>query len=200
MKLGTENRNKTIMAGVAGVFALFALFYLYEQFFGGPSTPAPQTAAVATPAPARPSSGGAAKSGAASSSKLDPTLHMQAMLVSESLEYSGTGRNIFSAQSAPPPVAIPQAKAPARPSAQAQAQLVSHGPPPPPPIDLKLFGIETAQDGQRQGCFLHGEDVFCVAPGGELLHRYKVLSIDAKSAQVEDTLNSNKQTLPLLLN
>ena len=200
MKLGTENRNKTIMAGVVGVFALFALFYLYEQFFGGPSSPAPQPAAVAAPASSPRVSGTGAKSGTVSSSKLDPTLHMQGRLVSESLEYSGTGRNIFSAQSAPAPVAIPQAKAPARPLAEAQAQLVSHGPPPPPPIDLKLFGIETAQDGRRQGCFLHDEDVFCVAPGGEVLHRYKVLSIDAKSAQVEDTMNSNKQTLPLLIN
>jgi hypothetical protein len=31
------------------------------------------------------------------SAALDPTLHMEAMLVTESVEYSGSGRNIFSA-------------------------------------------------------------------------------------------------------
>jgi hypothetical protein len=83
------------------------------------------------------------------SAALDPTLHMEAMLVSESVEYAGSGRNIFSPNSAPPPVKIQQPIAPARNQATnlPPPPVVAQGPPPPPPIDLKFFGIETSADG-----------------------------------------------------
>ncbi len=122
------------------------------------------------------------------------------MLVTESLVYSGNGRNIFSGQSEA--VAMPKPVAPARPTEVAHAPLYTGpvGPPPPPPIDLKFFGIATAGSGSRQAFLLRGEDVFLASPGDIVQRRYKILSIAATSMVVEDLVNSNRQTLPLLVN
>ena len=99
MKTGADNRKQLILAAVLGVLALGACVYVYEELFAGSSTsPAPQTVVVSAPAA---SSGPAAKKVGTTSASLDPTLHMDAMLASEAVEYSGTGRNIFSPNSAP---------------------------------------------------------------------------------------------------
>ena len=143
-------------------------------------------------------SGNAAKSLGTTSAQLDPTLRMEAMLVTESLVYSGTGRNIFSASSAaggdsetdccraaearclPPPPPPPQ------------------GPPPPPPIDLKFFGTATRPGGKRQAFLLHGDDVYLASDGDIVQRQYRVISVAANSILVEDMANNNRQTLPLL--
>jgi hypothetical protein len=212
MKTGTDNRKDMILWGVLGVFALGSCIYIYEEIFAGSSS-AP-VASTAVSAPASPSvrtteagtaTGKAAKALGTTSAALDPTLHMDSMLVSESVDYSGTGRNIFSPNSAPP-VVIPQPKAPARP--QSTAPLVAPvpcppncpPPPPPPPIDLKFFGVETASDGARKALLLQGENVFVASAGEIVMRRYRVIAVDAKSIQVEDMQNNNKQTLPLLVN
>jgi hypothetical protein len=129
--------------------------------------------------------------------QLDPTLHMESMDVTESLAYTGTGRNIFSPNSAPP-VALPKPLASARPVGPvATPGRGPVGPPPPPPIDLKFFGTETAANGSRQAFLLHGEDVY-VASNGEIVgRRYKVISIGTNSVEVEDMPNNNRQMLPL---
>lgn len=203
MNLGTGNRRQTITAVTLGVFALGACFYIYEELFAtGGSSPNPTPAAQV--ASARPASNGGPQHAArpiVTSATLDPTLHMQAMLVSESVAYSGAGRNIFSAQSAPPPVPIPAPVAPARPAPPPiPCPPNCPSPPPPPPIDLKYFGVETGPNGARQACLLHGDAVFIASPGDVVLRRYKVVSIDAKSIQVQDMQNNNTQTLPLLSN
>src|ERR1019366_10535232 len=74
-------------------------------------------------------------------------------------------------------------------------------PPPPPPIDLKFFGIETSlSTGAKQAFLLHDDTVYTASAGDVVLRRYRVISIEAKSIQVEDMQNNNKQTLPLLTN
>jgi hypothetical protein len=219
MKLGTGNRRQSLMAGVLGVFALGACIYLYEELFAD-STPSPDASAPVAAAPTPAASAGnpvptgnttpanAAKPLGTTSAALDPTLHMDAMLVTESVEYSGNGRNIFSANSAPL-VAIPNPLTAARPNA-AQATVVvpcppncppPPPPPPPPPIDLKFFGIvEATANGARQAFLLHQDSVFLASPGDVVLRRYRVVSIEAKSIRVEDMQNNNTQTLPLLTN
>jgi hypothetical protein len=126
---------------------------------------------------------------------------MGAILVAESLKYSGTGRNIFSdspvAALAPiiKPITSVRNSAPAVP-----VYTPPPGPPPPPPIDLKFFGTATKADGSRQAFLLHGDDVFLAAPGTIVQRRYKVGTISASSVEVEDLTNNNKQTLPLQKN
>ncbi len=142
-------------------------------------------------------SGNVAKSLGTTSAQLDPTLRMDAMLVTESLVYSGTGRNIFSASSVP--VDIPKPIVSARPKVEPPP--VPQGPPPPPPpppIDLKFFGTTSGADGKRRAFLLHGDDVFLASDGEIVQRKYKVISIGANSILVEDMANNNRQTLPLL--
>src|SRR5665213_1745960 len=114
MKTGAEDKKKLrILVGV-GVLALGAIVYMYTQL-STPDVTRPVTTTVTVPVARRvqPKVGEAKNVGTAAT-HLDPTLHMKAMLVTESLVYSGSGRNIFSANSAPA-VIIPKAIASARP-------------------------------------------------------------------------------------
>ena len=205
MNLGTGNKRQTIMAGVLGVLALGAIFYIYEEVFaGGSSTPAPTPVVATAPAMPTSASDSAAKPAAMTSATLDPTLHMEAMRVSELLEYSGSGRNIFSMASAPV-IVIPKPMSQARSNVPPPPPPVPCPPncplpPPPPPIDLKFFGVKTAGDGSRVACLLHDDNVYLASAGDVVLRRYKVVSVEAKSIRVEDLQNSNTQTLPLLAN
>ena len=159
------------------------------------SVPSTKTAVIAVP-PGN-VAGAAAKNLGTTSAQLDPTLRMEAMLVTESLVYSGSGRNIFSANSAPVDIPKPIANVRTKPLPPPPPPLPV-GPPPPPPIDLKFFGTATAPDGTRRAFLLHGEDVFLASGGDIVQRRYKVISIGANSIVVEDMANNNRQTLPLL--
>ena len=203
MRLGKEDKKKLILAGVLGFFALFAIYYLYDTLFGGTtSTAPPPPVIVSAPAPG----GKAAEKIATTSGQLDPTLHMEAMQVTESLVYSGSGRNIFAAgpPPAPPVQKVVAPIAPPRPN----LPVIAQGPPPPPPtcppvcapINLKFFGTSTSASGVRRAFLLQGDDVFLAAAGDVVQRRYRVVSVAANSIVIEDMPNTNKQTLPLLQN
>jgi hypothetical protein len=205
MKVGTEDRKKLITAGVVGFVAIGSLGYLYTQLFGGPSTPPPLPVVVATqPAPVakRPAatSGPSATKVGSVNGSLDPTLHMAGMEAAEAVVYTGTGRNIFAPgpqQAIAPAAVMDKVKFPVRPGPQAPP-----GPPRvagPPPINLKFFGIAT-QDGVKRALLLSGDDVFLASPGEIVQRRYKIVTIAANSITVEDMPNSNRQTLPLVMN
>jgi hypothetical protein len=199
MKTGADNRKQMIMAGVLGVFALGACIYLYEELFSGGSTPDPTPAPAVTSVPAGKTAGPVAKTLGTTSAGLDPTLHMDAMLVSESVVYTGSGRNIFSAYSAP--VVIPPPIATARNNTPPPVPVVL--PPvviPPPPIDLKFFGVEIGANGVQEAFLLHEDSVYLASAGEIVLRRYRVISVNAKAIEVEDMQNNNRQTLPLLAN
>ncbi len=206
MKLGTEDKKKLRLAIVAGCFGVIALGVIYNELFGGPSTPPPAPVSVTAPAvsAAAGKSGGAAQKLGTTAAQLDPTLHMDAMLATESLVYRGSGRNIFAAGAEPAAVktiAVVQPKFPARPNLTPVSQaLVNPGPPPPPPIALKFFGTATAANGTRRAFLLNGDDVFLASPGDVVQRKYRVVSIALNSILVEDLPNNNKQTLPLLGN
>jgi hypothetical protein len=227
MKAGSANRKKTITAVALGAVALICIIYAYNQLFGGPSTPAPVAAPASTTAespvasPAANSSpvrntnaratvpggnapGVAATKMATTSSSLDPTLDEAAMLRTESLEYSGTGRNIFSATYVPPPPAVPVNMPSARPKGPV-------GPPPPPPppptcpptcppINLKFFGTAKRANGKIQAFLLQGEDVYLASQGDIVARKYKIASIAATNIHVTDLQNNNTQTLSLQMN
>ncbi|ADW68016.1 hypothetical protein [Granulicella tundricola] len=221
MKLGTEDKKKLYLVSGVGAVALLCLYPLYNELFGGPSGPPPVTAPVikdVTPAGSSSSStvapgkavsappgfavgGKIAQKVGTGGGQLDPTLHMEAMHITEALVYTGTGRNIFAAGPSQMEIAaIAKAKAPARPipvAIAAARPAEPTGPPPPPPIDLKFFGTSTAANGTRRALLLHGDDVFLASAGDVVQRRYRVVEIAAKSIIVEDIPNTNKQTLPL---
>lgn len=201
MKTGAADTRKKMIAGGLGVLALGLVGYQLWDNLGG-STPAPKIVApVIVAAPTVQTVGGpAAVKVGTTSAQLDPTLHMEAMLVAESLEYTGSGRNIFGAGGAESIAQVVKPVAPARPLA-VPLPVVATGPPPPPPlppINLKFFGTATSPNGMRRAFLLNGDDVFVAAAGDIVQRRYKIISVDARSISVEDLPNSNKQTLPLV--
>lgn len=218
MKAGAENRKKTILLGVLIAAAVCGILYNLFAVLG-PSTP-PPTVAPTTSAPApvlqRPGAtatsaaqaarGGGAVPGvkaqkqASGPASLDPTLNPAAMLRTESLVYTGSGRNIFSATYTPAAAALslPRNVPSARPGPMAPAvPVVPMGPPPPPPIPLKFFG--TAQRGRaaKQIFLLSGEDVYLASAGEIVAKRYKIDQIMPYAVQVTDLVNNVTQTLPL---
>jgi len=187
MQLGTENRNKTI---AAGVLLVLALILVARWIFSSPGSPTHASTSVesrgAEPAPVRASRGktlGAPRS-------LDPTLRYDWLKATEDTKYSGSGRNIFRAQvDIPKPIAR---VAPPRPIVP-----VNTGPPPPPPINLVFFGFAN-KPGEPKKVFLsQGEDVFIAKEGDIVDRRYKILRITPVSVEVEDVLNNNRQSIPL---
>jgi hypothetical protein len=220
----TKDKKTIIVSSIFGVLLLLFVAYAYNTFFGGSTNPAavPASAPASEPVAARPNGSvtrtessannadtGNAKTGmgvapgiaatklASTSSSLDPTLDESAMLRTESLIYSGTGRNIFSAIYVPP-VVIPKNVPNARPGAtQPVVPTGPPPPPPPPPINLKYFGTAIRANGTQQAFLLNGEGVYLASVGDIVARKYKIVSIGANSIQVEDLQNDNTQSLPL---
>ena len=126
--LGAENKRQVYL--VIALFVVILAVGGYELFgpFGGSSTPVPP-APVPRPAAQSASSNGRPVAGARSATGsqnaqvtdaekldnegLDPTVRFDMLAEGEDVEYAGTGRNIFSADSEP--VNIPPPIAPPRP-------------------------------------------------------------------------------------
>ncbi|MGA9509598.1 MAG: hypothetical protein WBV55_13360 [Candidatus Sulfotelmatobacter sp.] len=199
MKLGTENRRNTILAGVLGVVAVIAVAY---QFIPSSSTIA-STGTSANPitAPIRSLTHPAGRHGAGPSKKehapqsLDPTLHLQQLSATEQIKYEGSGRNIFVSQAEveiPKPLA-PGAVGPNDPKPYQVPAVTAQA-----PIPLKFFGFAN-QPGETKKVFLSkGEDVFIAGEGEIVDRRYKVVRISATSVEIQDVVGSGPpQSIPL---
>ena len=204
MKTGAEQkRNRQILMIVGPIAGLLFVYQLWNLFGDSGPTPRPVPVPAVAVATAKATSSGAATKVATTTAQLDPTLHMGPMLVTESLVYTGSGRNIFSGAMEAPEVVIDKPVADARVVDQPIRKvepLRPSGPPPLPPINLKFFGTATSQNGTRRAFLLSGDDVFVASVGDVVQRRYKGASIAANSILMEDMPNSNKQTLPLVGN
>jgi hypothetical protein len=217
MKAGAENRKKTIAAGALGAVALVCIFIMYNSFFGGTSAAPPPTVAPINPSAhatnttagptqaTTPALGNAAHTSipgvdavklASTSASLDPTLDETAMHRTENLVYSGTGRNIFSLTYTPPPPPMPTGVPKPRPKPITLTP-APVGPPPPPPINLKFFGTAKRANGPLQAFLLQGDNVYLASAGEIVAHKYRIVSINLNSIQVEDLQYNNTQTLQL---
>jgi hypothetical protein len=207
LKLGTENKRQVYIA--AGLFAVVIIGGIYEisTYFGGSSTPPTPVPVQTTTAASRPAGAKTGTQSAGSDAQkltnqgLDPTLHFDKLALSEDVEYEGTGRNIFSADSAP--MKIDTLVAPARPGPGAAPSIVQTGPPQPPKppaIDLKYFGYAQAKDKSIKAFFVHGEDIFVARTGEIVDHRYKVGAILPASVEVTDLSYNNTETLRMMPN
>ena len=196
MRLGAENKKQLylVIAMFSFIF-LFGGYQVYRMFGGSPARtntlPPAQPVALQT----APGAAAGAEAQKLSNASIDPTLHLGQLKRNESVEYSGTGRNIFSAESAPVKIEPPIKTARDEPQV-----VVPQGPPPPPKppaIDLKYFGYTQAKDKSIKAFLVHGDDIFMAKTGEIVDHRYKVSSIAPGSVQITDLAYNNTQSLPI---
>ena len=186
MKLGTENKRKTIIAAALMLVAVFLLIRAFSG--GGEEAPAPTQTSATPVATAAKNKKKPARTLATHS--LDPTLRFDLLKASEDLTYKGNGRNIFSSQ-APPPEPIPSPiVTPATPETPPP-------PPPPPPSGLKFYGFAGPKGGSKKIFLLKGEDIFLAKEGDIVDRRYKITHVGTTSVEVQDVLTNHTETIPL---
>jgi hypothetical protein len=139
-------------------------------------------------------------------SGIDPTLKLDLLSKLRKVSVEGGSRSLFEFYTPPPPPPPPPPKVnPIKVDAAkiaaanlANASKSPPGPPPPPPIPLKFYGYSGAlRSNIRKAFFLDGEDIVQAAENDIIRNRYKIIRIGVNSAEVEDTVAKNKQTLPL---
>jgi len=206
LALGTENKRQVILAGVLGVVLLICGVWVFHMFFGSPSVadsgPAPAAPTLQNPpAPSGGPSGATSGTSPAggneaqrlSNAGIDPSLHLDKLAQSEDVEYSGSGRNVFSAESVP--ISIPKPIAPVRPNGPAAAQNLPPPPAKPPSIDLRYFGYSQDEHKELKAFFMHGDDIFMARTGDIVDHRYKIGVIRPLNVEITDLAYNNTQTI-----
>lgn len=206
MKIGGENSKKTILAiGLAVVAVILTVRMFYSSFAQPAQETAQATPSVGTVAPTpnrkgqTRARGPQPKKNSAPTTSLDPRLHLSALTETETIQYDGTGRNIFKSNAEEPMPKIPQ---PIGNGLKDRAKIETppppriDTPPPPPPIPLKFFGF-ASQQGNKKVLLLSDGDVFVAQEGDIVQRRYKIMKINANNIEVQDVLSNNRQTIPL---
>ncbi len=185
MKVGAEDKKKTIVAIV--LFSIAVLAIIYELW------PSPQ-----------PSQTPAANSQASTKgkpnpmfSKLDPSLRLDLLKGSEDVAYSGSGRDIFHSVAAPveiPPTEDPRDKGEAKKTDTPPAPAPKQN----PPIPLKFYGFASSSN-KKQIFLAQGEDVFVAKEGDIVKGRYKVVRVNDRNVEIQDVLANYSQQIPLTL-
>lgn len=122
--------------------------------------------------------------------RLEPKLHIGEIVRTERVEYSATGRNIFSIEV--PPVQIEAPIAPARPVTVAPPA-PEH--PKPPAINIRYLGYTQGNDKIYNAILMHGDDSLMARSGDIIFHRYKVGPIQPASVQVTDLSYNTTQII-----
>ena len=211
--LGIENKRQVyLLIALLVVIVCVGGYEIKNNFFSSaltPARPVPAVAALpagtqsapassrATTAPPSASHGPGAQK--LSNDDIDPVLHLDKLALSEQVEYLGTGRNIFSAQSAPARIETPLSGArPGQPAVSTAPAAPEK--PRPPAIDLKYFGYTQTRDKSMKAFFSRGDDIFVARSGDIVDHRYKIGAIMPGSVQVTDLNYNNTQTLTFQAN
>jgi len=198
MKTGTEDKKKVVILAALLVVVVPAGIWEFTGFFSTKSTPAPNLTAPKAGSPSAANDPIGPEAERLAGNDIDPTLHLDKLGMSEDVDYHGTGRNIFSAESAP--VKFEKLIAPPRPGNQTVTDPVAPPVPQVPPIDLKYFGYSQDRGKSIKAFLVHGEDIFMARSGEIIDHRYRVGTILPGSVQVTDLSYNNTQTLTISAN
>jgi hypothetical protein len=132
---------------------------------------------------------------------IDPTLRLDLLQRLKGVKFAGAGRSLFEPGPAelPPQLTKKVIVMPGAQPGQAAAVPKPAGPPQPPPITLKFYGFAApaTSTGARRGFFLDEDEVLIANEGDTLKGRYHIVSLQPKSAEVEDTTTKNRQSLPI---
>lgn len=187
--LGTDNKKQVRL--VVALFAAIGVIGAWEVYttFSSPSHPSvrPVLAAAKT---------GSTAHGRTSRSKLDPVLRLDELTRTEQLEYSGNGRDVFSAVL--PPVVVEKPIVSPRPDAVAAAVAPAPEPPKPPEMNLKYLGFAQTKDKTYTALFTHGDDMFAAKTGDIMFHRFRVGVIQPNSVQVTDLTHNITQSISVV--
>jgi hypothetical protein len=189
VNIGAENKKQVRWMIALLVIALLVGIYNFVDF---------GTSSANSPSPASTSAGNQQKKPAlaetADNGTLDPRLRLDILAASQSKKYEAGGRNIFRMEEKP----IVQVAANVRGPMGPDPLPTPPPPPPPPPIPLKFYGF-ASKPTEPKKIFLFDEGEVFVARQGDIVERkYKVIQINNTSVIIEDVLNNNKQTIPLI--
>jgi hypothetical protein len=203
LRLDSGNKNQVMLVGAVVAILFGAMIYvIYDNFFSSPPPrphPVMQSATPAKPAHAGSSADGP-EAKKLNGPNIDPALHLTELAMSEDVEYAGTGRNIFSADSAPmTPIPTPLIGARGNDVATVAPPLQPTKPT-PPSINLKYFGYTQDHNKIIAAYFVRGDDVFIAKTGDIIDHQYKVGTIQPANAEVTDLNYNNTQSLPYIPN
>jgi hypothetical protein len=221
LKLGAEPRKVVILASLLGVAAAI---FIYNLSSGPPTSGVPAgltSRTTAAPIPVTPrviaprrklnqrSSDRntirmRAVTAEAQRGDIDPTLRLDLLLRLRNVQASAGSRNLFdvgpatpdagSAAAAPKIIPGPLPQAP-----QDAAQPGTGGPNGAAQIPLKFYGFAApvSVTGPRRGFFLDGDNILIAAEGDTMKGRYRVVSLSAQSAELEDVQTKTQQSVPL---
>jgi hypothetical protein len=135
---------------------------------------------------------------------IDPTLRLDLLQRLKSVKPAGGTRSLFEPGAA---VITPQMAA-AKPVNIMPGPLPNHlGSPAggpvaggPVPIPLKFYGFAAPANasGARRGFFLDEDNVLVADEGATVKGRYRIVSLQAKSAEVEDLVTKSRQSLSIV--
>jgi hypothetical protein len=224
IKLGAEPRKLAIL-GVLVALAIVVVIYNSGSDTPGPS--ATTTTAVKPSATAIPPTASTAarlrarrrlaqqrdRNGAlrmqevtleAQQGQIDPTLRLDMLDRLKNVNFSGGTRSLFeagpavatAAQLAAKSVKIMPGQLPPNAVHPVNAQIN----PQFAPIPLKFYGFSApvSASGPRRGFFLDEDNILIADEGETVKGHYRIVSLQPKSAEVEDTVTKNKQTLPIV--
>ena len=127
----------------------------------------------------------------------NPTLRTDLLAAGSKLEYAGMKRNIFNFTALPPQQAQHQ---PAPPRVDDQGPPAPAPPPVDPPLvpPFKFYGYTVdVQSGRRRGFFTNGDDIWVAAEGEVVQRRFKLVSLSATRAEVEEIASGKRATLQI---
>jgi hypothetical protein len=136
---------------------------------------------------------------ASTSSSLDPTLDESAMLRTESLVYSGIGAEYFLGDFGAGDGDSDECSEGAAGGCSAGDAADAGWAAAASADQFEVFWDGGALNGRRQAFLLQGEDVYLAAEGDIVARKYRIVTIGTTSnIQVEDLVNKDTQTLPLM--